>query len=278
MKSRPWPIVILALLNILAPVYNIAFSSYLSGGPVPLYLKALFAQAKWYEVGLFLLAQPLAGVSIYLTQLWSYPVFIVLTLATVIANYLSYRTATDLFPLRVLIASFIVNVGLVSYFLIPQVRIVFFNRRVRWWESKPRFTLEIPCRVVVGPNDKRSCALHNISEGGVYLTPQGRLGARKTVQLQFNFMGRDYDFECKVAHRRRSGKVQGYGLQFVHNADSLEIAQNLARGLDYLGCASNRNPIPIKDSFVFWLTTLLKTGRGWVPEVQLPDARPKNKD
>src|SRR5690606_15636441 len=59
-------------------------------------------------------------------------------------------------------------VAVFLYFLSPTVRETFFDRRVRWWETKARYNVLIPCWIQSGGDEIQTDIL-NISHSGAFV-------------------------------------------------------------------------------------------------------------
>jgi hypothetical protein len=262
MKTRPWPLVILAALHVAGPLINILFSAHLLGIGVSTYTTALWRQSSWLELLGFYLLIPAAGVAIYMVKEWSYPIFLGVMSWVLYSNYITWKEYPGTFSGPMMFVTFVVNFALVSYFLIPQVRAAYFNRLLRWWESAPRFTINVPGTLVAG-RSKKKVQVTNLSEGGAFIASASRLERDSIFDLHFTFFGAKYDFSGKIVHGR-DGK---YGMQFIHTSQSALRIQRLVGAMSLLGvdCPSRvRNP---DEELVGWAKRLLTTGKGWAPEI-----------
>ncbi len=55
-----------------------------------------------------------------------------------------------------------------AYFINPRVRHLYFDPKLRWWRTKPRYETHLPCIVIKDSNDHYP-VLMNISAGGCFL-------------------------------------------------------------------------------------------------------------
>ncbi|HRK03296.1 MAG TPA: PilZ domain-containing protein, partial [Oligoflexia bacterium] len=168
---------------------------------------------------------------------------------------------------------YILDFVMVSYFLLPQVRITYFDSRVRWWENHPRYwmssavKLQLMERVVEAEVD-------NVSVGGAYLLTKETFEIGDCVRLQFKVFSNEYDVNAEIVHKGKGSG--GYGARFVHTPETLEAFERLTRAMEILRIPRRPDYKNSWEGFLDWARTLLKTGRGIVPEV--PEAfihRPK---
>ncbi len=112
---------------------------------------------------------------------WSYPIILGVWLQNFYTSYVSWSHYPDMVTLPILIANYVVSLTIIGYFVVPTVRAVYYNPRLRWWEQKPRFVFELPCLVKV--NEQNSDAmLLDLAEGGAYLTAKAKLKLNVSVQ------------------------------------------------------------------------------------------------
>jgi len=269
MRTRPWPLVILAIFHILAPIGNMLISCYLSHANVVTYIQSF---RSLFDALQFFMIFPVAGFAIYAMKKWSYPIFLVAMLWGFYVNYDTWHNYPQLFPLTLLIFIYVVNTAIVSYFLIPAVRMVYFNPRLRWWESKPRYRLGVSSHVKRSEGSQFDCEIGNISEGGVFLaTAAGAVNTDEEIRLVFEFYQLDFDLPAKVMYLGAVDGRMGCGVQFVGlTREQTRQVKKLVNALELLG-AERRPAREAKwQSFTTWLQELIQTGKGIVPNVPRP--------
>jgi hypothetical protein len=283
MRSRPWPVVVLAFFQCLAPLTNLVLSSWLLKMGLATFITAVFNQANWFEIVDFFLLPPLAGAAIFAFRPWSYAVFVGITAWNISYNLSVWWQFPQLVSLPILLAAHAVNIGLVTYFLLPAVRAAYFNPRLRWWESKPRFFVDIPATFDDGEGD-RKCTITDLSEGGAFIITSRKLEADENIHLTFNFVNLEVHVEARVVHRRAMNS-RGYGLQFVLDEQSERMLAKLTGALLMMGAPQRSPKEPFFQGFVGWLKNLFTTGEGFVPNmaqgepapVKAEDSKPSRK-
>lgn len=263
MKHRPWPIVLLALFHLLAPVASVLVSSFLSDMSVGAFLTATYrTTSAWGLIDFFLLL-PVAGVAIFACKRWSYPVFLLVAMQTVYSNFSTYRAFPSEFPLWLFSTFAVMDVAFVGYFLLPQVRAPYFNARLRWWETKPRYLVRFRGRMA-SEEASGKCIVTDISEGGCFIKTTQKQNVGDVVRLQFGFLSQKHRVLAKVVYKARA--VSGYGVQFLHDETSAAKLKTLCRGLQAMGVGW-RGQVDLKSDFREWAKMLLTTGKGIVPEL-----------
>lgn len=274
MKQRPWPIVLLAACQIVAPIWSVLVNAHVYQMSVSAYLQTIWVTQPLWSLASFFLLVPLAGVAIYWMKPWSYPIFLVIMAYVSIDNYFTWRSSGDLVTVGTVLVVYALNILLVGYFLIPAVRTVYFNPRVRWWESKPRF--EVRAELTLELVDRKepatpqaapvSATLFDLSEGGAFVETLQEVSVGAKVRLRFALLGQSHEVEGRVVYRRPSGLV-GYGVQFVFaSAEEKARFRRLARGLDFLGLPRRPERVQKWADFCAWLRRAAQ-GKDWLPEL-----------
>ncbi|OFZ19123.1 MAG: hypothetical protein A2X94_10270 [Bdellovibrionales bacterium GWB1_55_8] len=240
------------------------------------YLVRWFSMASWTNVAIVLLPYPIAGIAIYMVRPWSYPVFLTVTAFQTYSDLMTWWNVPHHFSLPLALALTVTNVGLVSYFLIPAVRTTYFNARIRWWESKPRYEIHTPA-VLKSAAGEMKCTITNLSEGGAFIRASKKLQPDQEFELHFFLFRRAISVHTKVVHRRWKG-MRGYGLEFVHTPSSRKEFARITGGMRLLGAQSPAAHQSFRD-FANWFYRALLTGKGWTPEIAplaqvIPFSRP----
>jgi hypothetical protein len=265
-KYRPWPIVLLAAAHILAPILNILYSSYLLGAGLHYYLFTTFSHGQTLSSICYFLGFPIAGLAIYKTNRWSYPIFLSVMVWALYANFLTWRAFPHQFGLSSMIGADLVNLAVVSYFLIPAVRGVYFNPRLRWWETKPRYDVSFPGSLQMGGRAAPG-VVQNIAEGGAFVESSIDVENRDLVELIFTEQSKEYKVEAVVV-RVREIEPRGYGLQFLHTPDSAQHMRFLIRQIRDSGAHERVGDVNLWQEFKSWFVTTIKTGKGLVPDLK----------
>lgn len=107
----------------------------------------------------------------------------------------------------------------VAYFINPRIRHVYFDPKLRWWRTKPRYETQLPCIV----NCEQDChypVLSNISEGGCFLESPHLLSVNSHLQIAVPL-----PVPLNVSVLKAEGEVrwasnnplrQGMGVQFIN--------------------------------------------------------------
>lgn len=268
---------LLAWIQFLTPVANILLNSVLLG------------QSPWASVvasmesgaySLFLLygAMPAAGLAILAVRSWSYPVFLSAVSWVAFENSRILSTGTSGIPTRIAVGAYLCNIALVAYFLFPAVRTTYFNPRVRWWQTKPRYEIGLPATA----NHNGECAqvtIANMSEGGSFISTDMPYTSGDLLVIHFTLLGRRYTFRGRVVYQVKTHARRGVGLQFTHTTQTARENQTIIRALEVLDGPGR--DLPRKGPLTFWkaVWATIRTGKGWLPEVpQSVASKPEDRD
>lgn len=256
MKARPWPIIILALMHVLAPVGNFFFNA--------LRLNHSMAQQwqYWFEIYpkplllASLLSPILAGVFIYLCKRWSYFAYLVMLAVIFGINFYAYSTSATPATLITLIVVLLIDLLAVAYFVVPSVQKIYMDPRMRWWEAAPRFYFNQD-----GSINGQGAVFKNLSQGGLLATHTSLLPEGSEVQIEW--IGIE-PIQGKIVYSGPIRGEQSMGIQFSHNSESKRLIEELTKKLHAEGqIVKERLPGP-EDAFIPWLKRLLTTGKGLI--------------
>ena len=264
MNRKPWPIVILAFFQIIAPVFGILLSSYLDNMSPYRYFKIYINVKPAWDIFEFFFLFPIAGFAILIMKRWSFPFFIVAMIWSIISNLKIWMSDySENWGVWIIVLITVVNLAVVTYFLLPAVRRFYFNKQLRWWESKPRFKVEI-VGIIEYKDLTHKCMIRDLSEGGAFIESDIDVSDKDQVNLQVSVLNKRFPINGIVVHKRASAPI-GYGIEFKLNKEEKNIVTNLVRALQLLGCNVSRIEEPMLESFLSWLNGL-KSGKGIVPK------------
>lgn len=264
MRQRPWALVVLSVLHFAAPVGNIALNALVMKRDVLGYF-AVAMSSEYLMKNWFIFVCPLiAGYAIYACKKWSFFVYLFAITILFSFSYTAYMSKASYIGIIPVLMIYFINIAVVGYFLLPAVREVYFNPRLRWWESLPRYRCDFE---VLWNNEGESQATEgkvgNFSMNGLFLKsskfPED--GAGILVQLKLE-NGQLIPFTGQAIHHGQQDAV-GFGVKFSHSKESQAEAKKIVDVLDGKGYKLRR--LTYEDSFSYWIKNLLTTGRGIIP-------------
>ena len=262
MKRKPWAIVILAFFHILAPIGNLVMNAKRAHHTISYHWlywihfmpKALFLSSVVLPI--------IAGVMIYICKRWSYWVYLGCLALIFVANIYSFYTMANLFNFLLLMGILAVDVLAVAYFVVPAVRQVYFDPRLRWWEAAPRYIFSNPVTL----NDNEGGSIKNISEGGLFVLSALESKEGDLIKLKWAFEGVSFEVNGKIVFKSARSNFEGFGVQFEHTSLTSKQLKLLCAKLRQRGqIVPDRLPQP-EDSFVHWLMRLVTSGQGLFPK------------
>lgn len=277
MSKRHWVIPVLAVVQWLLPVASIFLFAAVSELTLMQCLETQFS-APWAEQFRFFGIPFLAGAAIWAVRIWSYPVFLGCLAFSAYYGFLNWRQYPDAIPLWLLVTLYSFDLLVVSYFLIPQVRAMYFNKRLRWWQSLPRYSFEVEASCKSAERNV-SVRLENISMGGAFIAGEKVLQPADRVQLNFHLFGHDYSLFGEVVYFQP--ERSGFGIKFDHTRHSVREVRRIVRALHKMKVPRRPEYTSLETFFVRAaevtreLFQFLKTGRGVVPKPAGGPKRPR---
>ncbi len=216
MKHKPLIFKILSVFFIVEPLIKILYFKALTHFDFSQIFSNLMARHSAREVFDFWLVFPLAGLMLIKVRKWSYFGFLAL-LGYLFFSIMTYERFTWPYnsssPLLYHYLVVFFSIAIFTYFLVPQVREPFFNRRVRWWETKPRYKTLIPGKVS-GSKLTFETEILDISVTGAFLKDSDLLVLGERYNLECEYMGMNLQIPFEVISKHLIAKQVGYGIHF----------------------------------------------------------------
>ncbi len=272
METKPWPLLILAFFYLIEPLTKVVFYSfYWHISPFE------FVQIEYYAGSMinnfeFFLLFPIAGIALFAVKKWSFLVFLSVQAWVFITNipYLMELYQTNQAWLMLSFAGFgLLNIAIVTYLLLPAVRIAYLDPRIRWWEAKPRYSVNVSCEI----DDKIQSIVRNISESGVFITTDMDLPIDSDINLAFILNAESTKFDIKsraqVVHKFMVSGHEGFGARFKDLVKGdRRLMKSMIKYLESSNC-DRRPPRRHFSDLINWVVTLLTTGEGLFPKTRL---------
>lgn len=266
MRKRPWALVILAVLHFIAPIGNIIFNALLMGRNVWNYLGFALSPEYLAQNWVIIIAPIIAGYAIYACKKWSFFVYLAAITALFVFSYIGYMSKSEIIGIGPVILVYLINVLVVTYFLIPAVRNIYFDPRMRWWEAQPRYSCDFKCQWSgVDVDGGISGRIGNISVNGLFLKSDNLPKDTQKIKISVPFnMGSEVTLIGDTIIHDKVDAV-GFGVQFEHTKDTKSTIKSVVADLERKGMRISRLDGRPEDTFTFWVRTLVTTGRGLVP-------------
>lgn len=270
MEYRPWFIIAMAIVIALSSVQNILTFSFIYDQSLFEYLGNLYRYKAGPELVGFYILPLIAGYSVYAVKRWSFPIFLA---AFSLYMYQTYMTGT--FPAlfndpKLMLVALLINLMLVAYFLLPTVRAAYFDPRVRWWEAKYRYKVEMDAEITA--NDKTVMGkISDVSEGGVFITTEIPIDIVSELNIRFRYHTMGFLMRGKVAHEKKmvgSESENGYGISFSEpQKENLRKLKKLIQALELLEFPRRPKRREWEKDFWGWQMRLITMGIGVTPDL-----------
>lgn len=265
MKHKPWPLIILALLHFFAPIGNIIINSILANITIGTYIAALFQTDELIRTFIFLGIPIIGGILIYICKKWSYYLYLFLMIFPFYYSYISWHAQPSLELGIYLIAFYLINLLVVGYFILPQVRQVYFDPSLRWWETQPRFKTEFETHFT-WVDQKGRGDIKNLSQGGLFIETDMTLNTMARIDINLKYNDQSYMVKGEIVYSKPSGGRNGYGISLIAGEEDTEIMKRLIHSLSEKGSLITARAPTTEDTFTYWIKRLFKQKKGWVPE------------
>lgn len=234
MKNKPLIFTVLSVLCLIEPVIKVLYFKAITNFDFMVIFANLQARNSFIDVVDFWLIFPIAGLLILKLRKWTYFTFMAV-LAYINYNIFTYEKYTwpynsdSPFMYNYVVA--LMSVAVFVYFLSPKVREPFFDRRVRWWEPKARYNVQIHCKLHSN-NFAFPTEIINISQTGAFILDSKYMKVGDKFQLEFNFLGQTIVTPVEVVHKHTVQNQTGYGVKF--NFKSLAQSVRMAKVINVL--------------------------------------------
>jgi hypothetical protein len=216
MKNKPLIFTVLSVLCLIEPAIKVLYFKAITHFDFVVIMANLQARNSFMDVVDFWLIFPVAGILIMKLRKWTYFAFMGV-LAYINYNIFNYEKYTWPYnsdtPFMYNYVITMMSVAVFVYFLSPKVRETFFDRRVRWWEPKTRYNVQIACRLQ-GSNLTFPSQILNLSQSGAFVQESKYMKAGDQLVMEFNFLGQTVSLPVEVIHKHTNQNVVGYGLKF----------------------------------------------------------------
>ncbi|MCO4794262.1 MAG: PilZ domain-containing protein [Bacteriovoracaceae bacterium] len=223
MKNRPLLIVLLGVLHLLEPIFKVFYFKTKTHFD----LVTILSNLTYVEIsslkGLvdFWLVFPIAGLALLSVKRIAWYFFISIQFYSIITHLTYQRFAWPYFaevPFFSSVFLLIMNFILIIYICLPEVRMLFFEKSNRWWETRTRYAFTLPIKLWhTNPEKLEQACLLNLSETGALIRFNRDIDLKEFVHLEISFQ--DIKVQVKgliVRDDFRSGQ-KSYGIKFVYD-------------------------------------------------------------
>ncbi len=260
--------IILALAHLIAPFLNLVWDAHVAYAPLNYYLPLFFQPHNLAKYWIHFFGPMVAGIAILIFRKWSFYLYVAVILATAFVSYQSYLEKQGQLSAWVLVGAYAVNIFVVAYFFLPAVRKVYFDPKLRWWQTQPRFRISVPCEFTVGDRSF-SGMVSNFSITGLFVKAEHFPEDQKITEVSFQFKDLKGKFKGVVIRHARA-HLEGFGVRFQLDGEGKKSAARMAREMKAMGLLMKDRNQNDPDTFWTWLRDLVTTGKGITPTFNSP--------
>jgi hypothetical protein len=216
MHKRPLLLKLYSLLLLLDPIIRLFFISLESEFPLS---QVIMKSIDLGPMDLFnyWLLFPLCGIFILSVKTYAYVGFLSLQLYS-LYFHLSYEPYAWPYlsptPSMTAIAILFINLMFFIYLLLPAPRQLFFDKRLRWWESAARFFVNTVCNIKLNGKELEG-KLEDISQSGALISTTQDIPINDDVEITFNLLKRDLTIKGRVVRSIENDEnLNKYGVSF----------------------------------------------------------------
>ncbi len=209
MRQKPLLLRVIAFCFVFVPLVNILLTAWFNRWPLtgPRGVLEHFNQTEKFILGCY----PIIAIGIWSVRRWGYYLFIIFSLYVISRNF--YVLWTHQYYSRYVVWLFqVMTLSLTGVLLQKHVSAPYFNPKMRWWESLPRFKLGSHGELFIGLK-KFNADIIDISRGGCFLKSDAHLKVGDKIKVTIPY---------KKIKIRTTGKVTwisdkiigGYGVMF----------------------------------------------------------------
>ena len=218
MKHRPLIFILIALAHLLEPIIKISYFKFTTPFSFSTIISNISQIHTPREIFEFWFLFPLGGLALLGVKRWSYPVFVGVQVYS-IYSHLTYEQYTWPYvsevPFFSSLVLLFVNALIIIYFAFPDVRRPFFDKSVRWWETRTRYNMRIPVTFSLNnPAELIDSEILNISQSGVFINHKGVLEVGTIVLMNINYKDMSITIPGEVKSQHAFNGERGLGIKF----------------------------------------------------------------
>lgn len=214
MPSKPWPIILISAVYFLSPLGIIFFNASMNMipliGPSSIFVRLRLSD--WVILFLYVLI----AVSIFTVRKFGWWFFLCSSGILIGYNIFGYlQNPLHPFP-ALLIYNTLLFLGAALLFR-KEVIAPYFNPRLRWWESDPRYSLEFNC--VLGTEPRIEAAVRDISLGGCFISTVRDIPLGGEIPIELRLQNISLHLTASGV-RKATTPFSGWGLRFVNMTET----------------------------------------------------------
>lgn len=224
MPKRPLIITIFTVCYFLSPFVILIHTSMISN--IPLFGPNNIFNRLFFTDIIILSIYPVCALALYSVRKWGWYIFLGSSITLISYNTIVY-CYNPLYNLAILISFNIALAVIAGIFFRKHIIAPYFNPRLRWWETDPRYRLEISAEIKSEVLNIQGEIL-DISTSGCLIVPDATLSLGKIHTISINCMSHFFDVHGKIMRRSSSDEeFDRYGIMFVRLSENTKYQLNM---------------------------------------------------
>lgn len=244
MMRRPWPILLLAILQVLTPVIYLSFASGFYGISIASAAREVYALSSPLRSFEIFLLPIILGILIFLTKKTAYFIALIGCVYGIVRGVMEFIASNQTDPVFPIIISNVFCIAAIIYLSRATARDVYLNPRVRWWETDPRYVVNLPASVTRVGAAPMKATLENVAAGGAGIeTLDAGFLKDEIITIEFQHEGNVYHLNAKIVWARPgTGPKQFLGLRWEAGNSQADLSKvrRLIRDLKTAKTATTR--------------------------------------
>lgn len=208
---KPVSIVLIGLVYLLSPVLNLVQIAWVTHLPLtgPVNLWTTLAPADW----VVLLAFPVVGWGMLSVRRWGWVAFVTFTVFLI--GYNSYAFWVNrVYDLGIVVVYNAALAAVAFVFFRRHLRAPYFNPRLRWWNTDPRYHVTLKAKLTV-EGGACEAEILDVSSSGIFLSSCADIEVGQVHRVTIEAYGLAFPVQGKVMRRSAPNDPRpGFGLMF----------------------------------------------------------------
>jgi hypothetical protein len=221
-KSKPLIYKIIPVLFIAEPILKILAFKMNTGFSWETIIYNIGSRSNPEDIFEFWLMFPLAGIIILKINKWTYYLFN-LTLLYIIYRLMTFQEMDWPYysknPFLYNYVVVLVSIGVITMTQFPFLRTLFFNPRLRWWETEKRYHTDIMANIFFGEKVVEGI-IENISLSGAYIRVNRNdyplVENENEEKLVFFLENDEFNIKAKISRSEELENGLGLGCKFLN--------------------------------------------------------------
>lgn len=193
----------LAFFYLLSPVLYPALISWYFDTPFLEALKQTTSEnSLWRNIEIFVIPIILAG-CIFFARRIGYFIVVIGSLYLGTRSVSLFLSTNEMVPVSVLVMTNIIFVTSVVYFLKKNTRAIYFNPKLRWWETEARYVVNFEGTMTRLGAAPAKILISDIAQGGAAIeTSEKNFLANEMIRVDFKHAGITYQYTAGIVWHR----------------------------------------------------------------------------